>query len=191
METKIIFTGPVGAGKTTAIGAISDIAVVGTEARASDGVAMRKPNTTVAMDYGVLNLDGGKRVHLYGTPGQDRFDFMWEILSEGAIGLVILLDSLRTDPLGDLETYVTSFRKAITKSGDAAVIAVSRMERNCQPALMDHLRERLEKLGLKMPVLEVDARQREDVKQLLIALLAIIDPATSHSVNAAQSEPAL
>ena len=90
MENKIIFAGPVGSGKTTSISSVSDILVVGTEAKATDEVAQRKDNTTVAMDYGVLNLENGSKVHLYGTPGQDRFNFMWEILSENAMGFVIL-----------------------------------------------------------------------------------------------------
>lgn len=176
MENKIIFTGPVGAGKTTAIGAISDIAVVGTEARASDEVAKRKANTTVAMDYGILNLDGGKKVHLYGTPGQDRFDFMWEILSEGAMGFVILVDGHRPDPLSDLESYLNSFGKSIAKCGRAVVIGLSRTEETNQPYLIDRIHARLDALGLSLPVFEIDSRRREDVKQLLIALLALIDP---------------
>jgi signal recognition particle receptor subunit beta len=176
MENKIIFAGPVGSGKTTSISAISDIMVVGTEARASDEVAQRKASTTVAMDYGVLNLDDGKKVHLYGTPGQGRFDFMWEILSEGAMGFVILIDALREDPLADLDTYVGAFRKSITKSGDAAVIGVTRTETGPQADLLDRIHARLDAMGLNLPVFEVDGRQREDVKQLLLALLALIDP---------------
>lgn len=181
MEHKIIFAGPVGAGKTTSISAVSDIMVVGTEAKASDDVALRKANTTVAMDYGVLNLDGGMKVHLYGTPGQDRFSFMWEILSEGAMGFVILLDSLRTDPMGDLESYLKSFGNNITKSGDAVVIGVTRTEDNPQPDLLDRIYDKLDTLKLNVPVFEVDGRKREDVKQLLLALLALIDPTTSRA----------
>lgn len=179
MENKIIFAGPVGAGKTTAIGSVSDILVVGTEAKASDEVALRKNNTTVAMDYGVLNLEGGGKVHLYGTPGQDRFSFMWEILSEGAMGFVILIDSARPDPLADLEFYVNAFRKPITKSGDAVVIGVTRTELNPQVDLLDRFNERLSAMKLNIPVFEVDGRQREDVKQMLLALLTFFDPSTS------------
>ena len=181
MEHKIIFAGPVGAGKTTSISSVSDIMVVGTEAKASDDVALRKANTTVAMDYGVLNLDGGMKVHLYGTPGQDRFSFMWEILSEGAMGFVILLDSLRPDPLNDLETYIKSFGKNIEKSGDAVVIGVTRTEDNRQVDILDRVHDKLVSLKLNVPVFEVDGRKREDVKQLLLALLALIDPTTSRA----------
>jgi uncharacterized protein len=178
MENKIIFAGPVGSGKTTSISSISDIVVVGTEARASDEVALRKVNTTVAMDYGVLNLDDGRKVHLYGTPGQDRFDFMWEILSLGAMGFIILIDSLRPDPLTDLETYLNAFRKPITNCGDAVVIGITRTESDPQPGLLDRIHERLASLGLNVPVFEVDGRKREDVKQMLLALLSLIDPST-------------
>jgi uncharacterized protein len=181
MEHKIIFAGPVGAGKTTSIAAVSDIMVVGTEAKASDEVAERKANTTVAMDYGVLNLEGGKKVHLYGTPGQERFSFMWEILSEGAMGFVILVDSLRPDPVGDLDTYIKAFGKSITRSGDAVVIGVTRTESNRQPELLDRLHEKLASLKLNIPVFEVDGRKREDVKQLLMALLSLLDPSTSRT----------
>lgn len=108
-ENKIIFTGPVGVGKTTAIAAISDEAPVQTDASASDMTLDRKRNTTVAMDYGVISLDEDTKVHLYGTPGQERFNFMWEILSQGSMGLVLLLDNARTNPLKDLEFFLHSF----------------------------------------------------------------------------------
>ena len=94
---KIIFTGPVGAGKTTAINALSDIPTVRTDAAATDMAATRKKETTVALDYGVMAVSPSERIHLYGTPGQQRFDFMWDILTEGGIGLVLLLDNSRAD----------------------------------------------------------------------------------------------
>ena len=184
MENKIIFAGPVGSGKTTSIGSVSDIMVVGTEAKASDDVSLRKANTTVAMDYGVLNLEGGMKVHLYGTPGQDRFDFMWEILSLGAMGFVILIDSLRPDPLADLETYTKAFGKSIAGCGNAVVIGVTRTEENPQAGLLVRIHEYLQEHELNVPILEVDGRQREDVKQLLLALLSLIDPTTRRIASA-------
>lgn len=181
MEKKIIFTGPVGAGKTTAISAVSDIPVAGTEAAASDEVSLRKGSTTVAMDYGILNLDGGDKVHLYGTPGQDRFSFMWEILSEGAMGFVILIDNARPEPLADLEHYLTSFRKQIDRCGDAVVIGVTRTELDPQPDPLRHFHDFLAARNLNIPVFEVDGRQRADVKQMLLALLSLLDPCTSRA----------
>lgn len=76
---KIIFTGPVGTGKTTAISSISDSPVIRTDEQASDMTKDRKQETTVAMDYGVMILGDNERIHLYGTPGQERFSFMWDI----------------------------------------------------------------------------------------------------------------
>ena len=179
MENKIIFAGPVGSGKTTSISSVSDILVVGTEAKATDEVAQRKDHTTVAMDYGVLNLENGSKVHLYGTPGQDRFNFMWEILSENAMGFVILIDSARPDPLADLEHYLQSFSKPIAKSNGMVVIGVTRTELNPEIGLLDKFYERISTLKLNIPVFEVDGREREDVKQMLLALLALLDPSTS------------
>lgn len=178
MENKIIFAGPVGSGKTTSISSVSDIMVVGTEAKATDEVSQRKSNTTVAMDYGILNLDDGGKVHLYGTPGQERFSFMWDILSEGAMGFVILIDSARPDPFADLDFYLNAFRKSIARCGDAAVIGVTRTEVNPQANLLDRINERISAMKLIIPVFEVDGRQREDVKQMLLAVLTLLDPST-------------
>lgn len=85
---KLVISGPVGAGKTTFVQALSETEVISTEADATEDIG--KPTTTVAFDFGTLNLDG-QELHLYGTPGQDRFDFMWDVLCEGALGLVLLV----------------------------------------------------------------------------------------------------
>ena len=183
MENKIIFAGPVGAGKTTAISSVSDIMVVGTEAKASDDVSLRKATTTVAMDYGILNLDSGDRVHLYGTPGQERFSFMWEILSEGAMGIVILIDGLRPDPVADLDFYLDAFKQPINKSGNAAVIGVTRTEQGASADLLDRINDRLIDRNLMLPAFEVDGRQRADVKHMLLALMTFMDPSIASRVR--------
>lgn len=85
---KIVISGPVGAGKTTFVQSLSESLVVSTDEISSEDIG--KEFTTVAMDYGTLSLDG-QTIHLYGTPGQDRFDFMWEVLCEGALGLILLV----------------------------------------------------------------------------------------------------
>jgi uncharacterized protein len=85
---KLVIAGPVGAGKTTLIQSLSESEVVNTDELASEDIG--KTHTTVAMDFGTLTLDGIP-IHLFGTPGQDRFDFMWEILCEGALGLILLV----------------------------------------------------------------------------------------------------
>ncbi len=170
---KIIFTGPVGAGKTTAIASISDIAIVTTDEYASDMTKSRKPQTTVAMDYGLIHLGEKERVHLYGTPGQERFDFMWDILTKGGIGLIMLLDNTRKDPFQDMKFYTNAFRGFIEKQ--QLVVGVTRMDLQRTPSLHNY-RQWLDQLSLKAPVFEVDARSRADVTALVQALLYSLDP---------------
>lgn len=171
-QHKIIFSGPVGAGKTTAIATISDIPPVKTEKIATDETRQVKPNTTVAMDYGVIHL-GDERVHLYGTPGQERFDFMWDILSQGAIGLVLLISNVRPDPFADLRLFLDSFRPFASEM--RMVIGLTQVDRHPTPSIEDYQQELL-KIGLKVPVFEIDARSRPDVSLLIQALLLCVDP---------------
>ncbi len=81
--------------KTTAIETLSDSAPVSTNQSATDMTRVRKAETTVAMDYGTMTLDAQEKIHLYGTPGQERFDFMWDILTSNGLGLILLLDNTR------------------------------------------------------------------------------------------------
>ncbi|MEN8166362.1 MAG: ATP/GTP-binding protein [Pseudomonadota bacterium] len=170
---KIIFTGPVGAGKSTAISSISDIPPVSTDETASDMTKNRKAGTTVAMDYGVMNLDGSERIHLYGTPGQERFDFMWDILTEGGIGLVLLVNNSRPDPFQDLHFFLNAFDAFIGQA--RVVIGVTRMDESVRPTIADYYLQ-LKHFNHKIPILEVDARERRDVSLLVQALLYSLDP---------------
>lgn len=170
---KVLFTGPVGAGKTTAIRTISDNLPMMTDVAATDETRERKPSTTVAMDYGVIRLGRNEVVHLYGTPGQDRFDFMWEILQEGALGLMILVDNARPDPVGDLVRFLDAYEAFITTSGVA--VGITRTDVAAVPprqAYVDVLLQR----GLRCPVFVVDARDPRDVSLLLQSLLYCLDP---------------
>jgi len=101
--TKLVITGPVNAGKTTLIRSLSDVPVVCTNEQASDAVLDLKEQTTVAMDHGVCYPYAGLALHLYGTPGQRRFDFMWEILAEGADGIVFVVDGSDAGSLDELK----------------------------------------------------------------------------------------
>ncbi|MCQ8115869.1 GTP-binding protein [Methylomonas methanica] len=172
-QYKIIFTGPVGAGKTTAINAISDVPPVKTDAAASDMTKNRKASTTVAMDYGVMNLAGGEKIHLYGTPGQERFDFMWDILTNGGIGLILLLDNTRADPFQDMRFFLDAFGKFINDTSVA--IGVTQMDLSSTPSIEDY-HAQLQGVGLKPPVFAVDAREKNDVSLLVQALLYSLDP---------------
>jgi signal recognition particle receptor subunit beta len=172
-QYKIIFTGPVGAGKTTAINSISDVPPIKTDASASDMTKTRKASTTVAMDYGIMNLPGGEKLHLYGTPGQERFDFMWDILVTGGIGLVLLMDNTRADPFQDMKFFLDTFDKFILET--TLVIGVTQMDLSSKPTI-DEYQAQLNNYGLKPPVFAVDARVKSDVSLLIQALLYSLDP---------------
>jgi signal recognition particle receptor subunit beta len=169
--SKVIFTGPVGAGKTTAIRSLSDIPPVHTDASASD-TRPRKTSTTVAMDYGLTTL-GGERIHLYGTPGQARFVFMYDILTRGGTGLVLLVDNARAEPFKDLKFFLGKFRRLIQSTG--LVIGVTRMDVSPYP-LLEEYHPRAAEFGFTPPIFEVDARRRDDVSTLVQSLLYTLDP---------------
>lgn len=170
---KIIFTGPVGAGKTTAIGAISDIPPISTEQIATDETRGKKEKTTVAMDYGMMRLDGGEVIHIYGTPGQARFSFMWDILTVNAIGIIILLDNTNAEPLLDLEQFLRAFDRYL--KNQAIAIGVTRMDLGGTYRLDDY-HEVAKKYGFNAALFEVDARRPSDVTMLVQALLYTLDP---------------
>ncbi|MBL8532652.1 MAG: protein kinase [Betaproteobacteria bacterium] len=174
---KIVFAGPVGAGKTTAIATLSHTPILRTDERASDMTRERKNATTVAMDFGVMNLSDTERVHLYGMPGQERFDFMWKILEKGALGLVLLIDNSRRAPLDDLAFYLSAFKDLLSRTQLA--VGVNFTERSPKPTLDDYhsyFRERRADLGLNPPIFEVDPRNPREVGLLVEALLYTIDP---------------
>ncbi|MBL3598480.1 MAG: ATP/GTP-binding protein [gamma proteobacterium endosymbiont of Lamellibrachia anaximandri] len=171
-DLKIIFTGPVGAGKTTAINAISDTDTVSTNESSTDELRYRKNTTTVAMDYGIINMVDNKRVHLYGTPGQERFDFMWDILIQGGMGLVLLVDNARPDPLEDMQFFLQRFGVFIQRTRVA--IGVTRMDISSTPRLNEY-QALLNDQTRNIPLFEVDARVRQDVSILVQSLLHSLD----------------
>ena len=119
-EHVILFTGPMGAGKTTAIQSLSDVPVVHTEADNTERHIADKPTTTVALDYGEITLGADEKVRLYGTPGQRRFDFMWAILRERARGMVLLINNDATDPIDLVAVLLVPLRP-----GDFLAVDVS------------------------------------------------------------------
>ncbi|OQY51146.1 MAG: hypothetical protein B6247_20020 [Candidatus Parabeggiatoa sp. nov. 2] len=128
MNYKLIFTGPSGAGKTTAISVLSDTPVILTEAKATkrDPSHKNKKSITVGLDYGIIKLKNKDKIYLYGTPGQERFDFMWDIITEGGLGLVLLVDNARTDPFEDMRFFLKAFGDFIQKT--KVVIGITRMD---------------------------------------------------------------
>jgi hypothetical protein len=106
----MVVTGPFNAGKTEFISAVSEIPVVSTERRITDATARIKKETTVAMDFGRITVDDDLVLYLFGTPGQKRFDFMWEILSEGMLGFIVLVDSVRPETFREARRILDIFR---------------------------------------------------------------------------------
>ena len=160
-----------GAGKTTAIGAISEITPITTDVKNNDQ-SVQKALTTVGLDYGEVTLSNGDKVHLYGTPGQKRFDFMWKILARGALGLIVLIDNSRPEPLADLAMFITGFKELINNT--ACVVIVGRTEAHASPDLND-FSEHLASLGVLCPVLAGDVRNADQVLQALDLLLTLLD----------------
>lgn len=170
-EHKILFTGSIGAGKTTAIAAVARQAMIGTEALNTDA-SIAKASTTVGFDYGEVVLPDGAVLRLYGTPGQARFAVMWQVLARGALGLVILVDNSRPDPLADLIVYLESFSQLV-QSG-ATVIGIVRSDSHPEPSREAYY-ELLRSRQLTLPVLEVDVRNAEHVLMMLDVLFGMIE----------------
>ncbi|MEN8242143.1 MAG: ATP/GTP-binding protein [Chloroflexota bacterium] len=111
MQTvKMVVTGPFNAGKTEFIQTVSEIDVVATERKITSEAERIKDATTVAMDFGRITVDDELVLYLFGTPGQKRFDFMWEILSEGMLGFIVMVDSTRPETFREARSILETFR---------------------------------------------------------------------------------
>ena len=146
----------------------------------TDHAAFDKASTTAGLDYGRIALDDGSQIRLYGTPGQTRFRFLWDILARGAAGAIVLLDARQADALVQLDAFVDAFG-----SGRQCplVIGVGRLGEPGAPAL-ETFCQRLENHGLRLPVFGVDVRRREDVLLLVDTLLCQIEAAELAGVPA-------
>lgn len=173
-EHVILFTGPMGAGKTTAIQSLSEIEVVRTEANNSERHLVDKATTTVALDYGEILIGSQEKVRLYGIPGQKRFNFMWTILKKRAKGMILLVNTDAPDPLGQMNFFIDEFRELYDKGG--VVIGITRADLVVGPSVAEFSDE-LERTnpGLVIPIFTVDPRIHMQMQNLLLALVVNIE----------------
>jgi signal recognition particle receptor subunit beta len=166
---KIVVTGPFAAGKTTLIETVSQVAVVGTERDVTDGAKAVKSRTTVAMDFGRISFPGELSLFLFGTPGQRRFEMMWEILSEGMLGFILLVHAAEPRSVEEAVHILSTFGRY---ADVPYVVGVSHLDRTDRPAdeVLAQVREALA-LPDDVEVLGCDPRSREDVKALLLQVL--------------------
>jgi signal recognition particle receptor subunit beta len=173
-EHVILFAGPMGAGKTTAVQTLSEVPVVSTEAANSERDVVDKPTTTVALDYGEITIGAEDKVRLYGVPGQERFDFMWTILAERAKGLVLLINNDDVDPVRSVLGFLDRFDDLCSRSG--VVIGISRTDVRSEPTVGTYLDAiAAARPGLMVPVFTVDPRDLATMTTLLTSLIANIE----------------
>jgi uncharacterized protein len=171
MQTvKMVVTGPFSAGKTEFIRSVSEIDVVSTERKISGAREKAvKESTTVAMDFGRITVDDDLVLYLFGTPGQRRFDFMWEILSEGMLGFVVMVDSTRPETFREARSILETFR---AYAPTPYVVAANKQDIN-EAWEVDDMRHAL-RLDSKVKLLPCTATDRDSVKGILLELLYAI-----------------
>lgn len=171
---KIVVTGPFSSGKTTLIRTISQVSVIGTERDVTGDERAVKDRTTVAMDFGRVSLPGGPSLFLFGTPGQRRFEVMWEIVSEGMLGFVVLINAARADAYEEAAHILSTFERY---ADVPFVIGLTHLD--CASASVEQVTERVRR-DLNLPddvdVVPVDPRDRDDVKDIVVRiLLGVLD----------------
>jgi signal recognition particle receptor subunit beta len=182
---KIVVTGPFNAGKTTLIRTISEVAIVGTERDVTDETKSVKSSTTVAMDFGRITFGDGACLFLFGTPGQRRFEVMWEILSEGMIGFIVLVNAGDARSVDEAAHILDTFREY---ADVPYVVGVTHLDEAAAPAddVLEHVRARLEAPG-NVRVIGCDVRRRDDVKSLILetlyGVMARLEAATAASAR--------
>ncbi len=187
--TKIVVTGPYDAGKTTFIRTISEITVLSTERPVSDADPATTSRTTVAMDFGRITVGSGIALYLFGTPGQERFEFMWDILAEGMLGFILLVDAERMESVAEARRIRDHFQSL---ADVPSIVVVNKVADEDTDELIAHVREQLQ-LPEDAAVVVADARERAEVKRALLVFLETVqswmaarkdDPASAPGTDA-------
>ncbi|MCS6907559.1 MAG: ATP/GTP-binding protein [Anaerolineales bacterium] len=166
---KMVVTGPFNAGKTQFIKTVSEIDVVSTERKITRESERVKETTTVAMDFGRITVDEDVVLYLFGTPGQRRFDFMWEILSEGMLGFIVMVDSCRPETFREARSILETFR---AYAPTPYVVAANKQDLKEAWSLED-MRIAL-RLNSTVKLLPCVATDKESVKTVLLELLYLV-----------------
>ncbi len=167
MQTvKMVITGPFSSGKTEFISSVSEIDVVSTERKISSAAEQIKESTTVAMDFGRITVDDDLVLYLFGTPGQRRFDFMWEILSEGMLGFVVMVDSSKPETFREAKRILETFQMY----ADTPFVVAANKQDHEDAWEPDDLRIVL-RLDPNTKIIPCVAPNKESVKNVLLELL--------------------
>lgn len=166
---KLVISGDMGAGKTTAICAIADDPPLATEVPIFGETMGDKTTTTVAFDYGSVTLDDGEVLHVYGMPGQQHFDFMRPIIAEGAMGAIVLIDATSRTMAEDCARWL----RCLQSIGPDLCFVVGITKTDIAPDFsLRGIRRVVQDMGISAPILTCDARVADQCRQLLRALLA-------------------
>lgn len=163
---KIVVTGPFNSGKTEFIRSVSEIDVVSTEKKISSAAEKIKESTTVAMDFGRITVDDDLVLFLFGTPGQKRFDFMWEILSEGMLGFIVMVDSSRPETFREARGILETFR---AYAPTPYLVAANKQD-SIDAWNVEDMRLAL-RLDPSVKILPCTAKNKSSVKTILLELL--------------------
>jgi signal recognition particle receptor subunit beta len=182
---KIVFIGAPGSGKTTCIASISDIDPVSTDVPCTESMLAEKDTTTVAIDYGELQLDGdvGKLL-LYGLPGQPRFSYMFDVVRFGLFGAILLVDGSSDEAIRGLSESLEGCRNELK---DIPVVLAINKSDTATPELKQRCQDVLGANELMAPVMVVDARRREDVVRVFEVLLTLFEFGFDHLKSEGQT----
>lgn len=169
---KIVVAGPFSAGKTTLITTVSEIAVLTTERKVTDDSRAIKSHTTVAMDFGRISFDNGASIHIFGAPGQRRFEEVWRAVADGMVGLVLLVHAGDKRSAKDARSILQSFKRLASVPFCVGVTHLDRVGDPSDP-ILEEVRERVG-IGHEVPVLGCDPRNKDSVKALLLRLFLAV-----------------